>query len=155
MQPPELPEPWHSFLMELDRTLSEEVSLHCMGGFVVSLLYRLQRTTSDIDVLLMITLDKTLEMLSESGGEGSELHTRYGVYLYLVTVSTVPENYEERLTEMFPGAFQHLRRFALDLYELALSKLERNRQRDRDDVKYLAKTVPFDFAILKDRYQKE
>jgi len=32
---------------------------------------------------------------------------------------------------------------------------KRNIQRDRDDVKHLAKTVPFDLAVLKERYQKE
>jgi hypothetical protein len=48
----------------------------------------------------------------------------------------VPEDYEERLTEMFPGAYEHLRSCARDPYDLALSKLERNIQRDRDDVKH-------------------
>ena len=56
---------------------------------------------------------------------------------------------------MFPKAFKHLRLLALDPYDLALSKLERNIQRDRDDVKYLAKTVPLDLEVLKKRYQKE
>jgi hypothetical protein len=36
-----------------------------------------------------------------------------------------------------------------------LSKLERNIQRDRDDVKHLARTVPLDPEVLKYRYQKE
>jgi len=36
-----------------------------------------------------------------------------------------------------------------------LSKLERNLQRDRDDVLHLARTVPLDLEVLKDRYQKE
>ena len=48
-----------------------------------------------------------------------------------------------------------LRLLALDPYDLALAKLERNIQRDRDDVKYLARNIPFDLDILKDRYQKE
>jgi hypothetical protein len=38
---------------------------------------------------------------------------------------------------------------------LALSKLERNTQRDRDDVKHFAQTVPLDLDVLKERYQKE
>jgi hypothetical protein len=70
-------------------------------------------------------------------------------------VATVPDSYEERLTEIAPGSFKHLRLFALDPYDLALSKLERNTQRDRDDVRHLARTVPFDIAILEERYQKE
>jgi hypothetical protein len=57
--------------------------------------------------------------------------------------------------EIFSGTFQHLRLLALDPYDLALSKLERNIQRDRDDVLHLARTVPLDLEVLKDRYQKE
>ena len=67
----------------------------------------------------------------------------------------VPEDYEERLTELFPKVFKHLRLFALDPYDLALSKLERNIQRDRDDVMHLARTVPFDLEVLQERYLKE
>jgi len=70
-------------------------------------------------------------------------------------VAKVPENYEDRLTEIFPGTFKHLRLLALDPYDLALSKLERNLQRDRDDVKHLAKVVPLDLEVLKERYQEE
>jgi hypothetical protein len=33
--------------------------------------------------------------------------------------------------------------------------LERNIQKDRDDVKYLAKTVPLDLEVLRQRYQTE
>ena len=54
---------------------------------------------------------------------------------------------------MFPGAFRHLRLMALDPYDLALTRLERNIQRDRDDVLY--RTVPFDLSILQHRFQTE
>jgi len=66
-----------------------------------------------------------------------------------------PEDYEERLVDMYPKAFAQLRLLALDPYDLALSKLERNIQKDRDDVKHLALTVPLDLNVLKARYQKE
>jgi hypothetical protein len=56
---------------------------------------------------------------------------------------------------MFPGSFNHLRLFALDPYDLALSKLARNTQRDRDDVKHLARTVPLDLNVMHERYEKE
>jgi hypothetical protein len=56
---------------------------------------------------------------------------------------------------MFPGAFRRLRLLAFDPYDLALAKLERNIQRDRDDVKHLARTIPFDLEAFKDRYLKE
>jgi len=83
------------------------------------------------------------------------LHKKYKIYLDHVGVAHVPEDYEDRLTEIFPGTFQHLRLLALDPYDLALSKLERNIQRDRDDVLHLARTVPLELEVLKDRYQKE
>ena len=56
---------------------------------------------------------------------------------------------------MFPNAYQHLRLMAVDPYDLALSKLERNGQKDRDDVRFLARSVPLDLDILKQRYQTE
>ena len=56
---------------------------------------------------------------------------------------------------MFPGTYRHLRMMALDPYDIALSKLERNSQKDRDDVRFLAKTVPFDVGILQERYDNE
>ena len=59
------------------------------------------------------------------------------------------------MTEIFPGGFKQLRLLALDPYDLALSKLERNTQRDREDVKHLARTVPFDLDKLQERYRKE
>ena len=56
---------------------------------------------------------------------------------------------------MLPGFFRQLRLSALDPYDLALSKLERNEQHDRDDVKYLAAMPPFDLEVLRQRYRDE
>ena len=149
-----IPEPWSSFLRELDASVDEEVRLDCMGGFVVTLAYGFSRTTGDVDVLEITPVAAGQSML-ELGMRGGPLHKKYKVYLDRVGVAKVPEHYEDRLSEMFPKAFKHLRLLALDPYDLALSKLERNIQRDRDDVKYLAKTVPLDLEVLKERYQKE
>lgn len=125
-----------------------------MGGFVVSMVYGFSRPTGDIDVLEIAPSEAGRPML-ELGMQGGPLHKKYKVYLDHVAVAHVPEDYEDRLTEMFPNVFKHLRLLALDPYDPALSKLERNIQRDREDVKYLARTVPFDLRILEDRYQKE
>ena len=54
---------------------------------------------------------------------------------------------------MFPGAFANVRLFALDPYDLALSKLQRNSDRDMEDVKRRAMTVPFEVTVLEQRYQ--
>jgi hypothetical protein len=89
------------------------------------------------------------------GLRGSPLSKRYGIYLDRVGIAAIPEDYEDRLVEMFPDAYQHLRLMAVDPYDLALSKLERNGQKDRDDVRFLARSVPLDLDILKQRYKTE
>ncbi len=150
----QVPEPWKSFLGELDREATAETRLDCMGGFVATLLYGLPRATSDLDVLLIAPGEQCTPLL-ELGVRGGALHRKHKVYLDYVGVAKVPEDYEERLTEMFPGEYKRLRICALDPYDLALSKLERNIQRDRDDVKHLAQFVPLDLKILKERYEKE
>jgi Nucleotidyltransferase of unknown function (DUF6036) len=149
-----IPEPWQSFLSDIDASLHEDVELHCLGGFVVTVLYDLARPTADVDVVA-ITPRSEIESVMRLAGQGSDLHRKHKVYLQLVGVASVPESYEERLTEIFPGGFKRLRLLALDPYDLALSKIERNTQRDRDDVKHLARIVPFDLDELQERYQKE
>jgi uncharacterized nucleotidyltransferase DUF6036 len=149
-----IPEPWDSFLKELDRGATPETRLDCMGGFVVTVLYGFSRETSDLDVLVIAPGEQRTPLL-ELGRQGGELHKKHKVYLDYVGVAKVPEDYEQRLTEMFAGTYKHLRLCALDPYDLALSKLERNIQRDRDDVKHLACSVPLDLAVLKERYEKE
>ena len=149
-----IPEPWLSFLRDSDAAVHEEVRLDCMGGFVVTMVYGFSRPTGDLDVLEIAPAEVGRSML-ELGMRDGPLHKKYKIYLDHVGVAHVPEDYEDRLTEIFPRTFKHLRLLALDPYDLALSKLERNIQRDRDDVLHLVRTVPLELEVLKDRYQKE
>ena len=154
MPPNSISGPWKAFFTEVDNSLEEEVTLHCLGGFAMSMVYDLDRLTADVDVLPVGPSAET-ESLIRLAGEGSALHKKCGVYLQVVGVAPIPLNYEDRLTEMFAKTFNHIRLFALDPYDLALSKIERNTQRDRDDVKHLARTLPLDLNVLKDRYENE
>jgi hypothetical protein len=149
-----IPEPWRSFLSEIDAALEQETLFHCIGGFVITMLYGFDRTTADVDVILINPRNPDLKLISLAG-KGSVLHKKYGIYLDRVTVAKLPIDHEERLTEMFPEAFQKLRLFAVDPYDLALSKIERNIERDVDDVMHLARTVPLDLDILRQRYYEE
>ena len=149
-----IPEPWFSFLREMDESVAEPIEFHCLGGFVITLFYGLERSTSDVDVI-SVTPRQTVLHLIEIAGEGSALHRKYGVYLDVVGIATVPENYEERLTKINTDEFQNIKLFALDAYDIALAKIERNIQRDRDDVKHLARVKPFDIEVLKSRYENE
>jgi hypothetical protein len=139
---------------KLDAAVDGVVRFDCIGGFVVTQLYGLKRPTADVDVIELAPR-KAAETIMALGLLGGPLWKKHHVYLDRVAVAAVPENYEDRLVEMFPGAFRHLRLMALDPYDLALSKLERNGQKDRDDIRYLACTVPLDLEILQDRYATE
>lgn len=148
------PPPWDQFLGEVDRLIPEPVELHCVGGFVIAACYGLARPTADVDYITVRPSGASVHLL-QTAGLGSKLHKKYKLYLQQVGVANCPENYEDRLIEMYPGHFRNLRLFALDPYDLALSKLERNAAVDREDVAYLAKQVPLDFRVLEQRYREE
>ena len=74
---------------------------------------------------------------------------RYKIRLHHVAVMTMSEDYETRLTEMFPGMFKQLRLFAPDPYDYILSKLERNTSKDHDDADYVFRTQKLDSQALR------
>lgn len=152
LEPP--PAPWHDFFLAVNAVLLETVELHCLGAFVATLLYGAPRETSDVDFLVPIQKGPG-ELLSQVAGEGSRLHKAYGVYLHPVGIATIPDAYEARLVEMFPSVYPKLRLFGLDAYDLALSKLERNSDRDQEDVLHLAQSVPLLPDLLEHRYREE
>jgi uncharacterized nucleotidyltransferase DUF6036 len=147
-------QPWDSFLRDLDAAMSASVRLDCIGGFVITQFYGLERTTSDID-LIEIAPREEAGAIATLAFRGGSLARKHLVCVDRVGVAAVPENYEKRLIEMFPGAYINLRLMALDPYDLALSKLQRNGQKDRDDVRFLARSVPLDPEVLEQRYAAE
>ncbi len=149
-----IPEPWGDFLRELDSSLDKELSLVCIGGFVLAMLYGLVRPTSDLDFIECEPKTEGKRLL-EIAGEGSRLHQKHGLFLQRVSVAQLPDAWEGRLAALFEGEFRHLRLFALGPYDLALSKLERNSEKDRDDVLRLATSADFDPQELKRIYEEE
>ena len=148
-------EPWRSFLRDLDGLLKGPVELRCLGGFVVTQQYGIGRETSDIDFLAVIAQspDDNVETLA---GLGLKLHRKYRLYMQHVEVATPPAYYASRLTRRFPSApWQRLKLLALDATDIALSKLERNAERDCEDVLRLAGAGYIDPQVLKDRYYEE
>lgn len=100
--------PWSAFLDEVDRAISEPIELHCIGGFVVSLLYGLPRPTGGVDYVAAIPRYRIQE-LEQLAERGSKLAAKYEVHLQHVTVATMPEDYESRLKEMIPGRLKKLK----------------------------------------------
>lgn len=149
-----IPSPWGEFLKDLDDLLANQVEVHCIGGFVVSLHYGLPRPTGDVDYYSVLPVNSARDIQNLAGAD-SPLAKKYKTHFQQVAVTNLPENYEDRLEEMFPDQLKKLRLFAPDPYDLILSKLERNSPKDRDDVEYMAKTLRLDAALLRERYEKE
>ena len=86
-----LPSPWREFLIELDEALSEPVELHCIGGFVISLIYALPRPTGDVDYISVIPRSR-IEELEQLAGRESKLARKHKVHLQRVAITTMPED---------------------------------------------------------------
>ena len=148
----EFPSPWKEFLAELDGMLSEPLALHCIGGFVLTFLYGLPRTTGDIDYVTAVPANLNLDDIA---GQDSPLHKKHKVWLHRVGVANLPEDYTERLSDMAPGRFKHLKLLVPDAYDCILSKLERASPKDRDDADYLFRSQKLKTHILRERYKSE
>jgi len=148
------PEPWHSFFRDIDKIFDEPIALQCIGGFAMATLYGLPRPTVDVDFLSVVPAGE-IGRLDALAGMGSALDRKHGVHVQHVGIVTVPENYAGRLIPIFPGAYRRVRLAGLEAYDLALSKLERNSARDREDVKFLARAVPLNLTTLEERYRSE
>jgi hypothetical protein len=149
-----LPSPWDRFLAELDGLLREQVHVHCIGGFVVSLFYGRPLPTGDVDYFAVIPY-ASVDDLQAWAGPDSTLAKKYKLHFHHFPAISLPEDYETRLSEMYPGRFKNLHLYAPGPYDLILSKLERNSQKDRDDVAFLAESLHLSPEVLRECYQKE
>src|SRR5438445_3083410 len=139
---------WRDFLDDIDKALRQDVVVHCLGGFAMMVQYGVPRSTGDRDYIETVP-NEAGRILEEIAGEGSDLATKHGLTVHRAGgIANLSASYQERLVEVFPGAFRHLRSFVLDPYDLALSKLSRNSPVDQADVEFLVKTVPLDAETL-------
>lgn len=151
----EIPEPWFSFLQEIDESLTSEVSFHCFGGFAIAMLYGLPRETSDVDVVAAVLRD-SYEGLQTIAGKGSKLHQKYMIYLDLVgTIAVLPDNYDDRLIQVETSTFHSIRLLVMEPHDIILAKLGRDAPKDIQDVMYLAKVAEIDTDVLRSRYRSE
>jgi hypothetical protein len=148
-----LHEPWRSFLHDLDHELAGPTDIDCFGGFVVAEYYGFSRVTADVDVIA-VTGASTPQDLQRMAGRGSALAKRHKV-LDIVTIATVPEDYADRLIDIFTEMFKNLHLRAFERHDLALAKLARHADHDREDVKRLATGPGLDVVTLQERYQRE
>ena len=149
-----VPEPWLSFLREVDESLTEPVQVHCLGAFALRVLSGLPHPTADIDVVEVAPRRATRHLLA-IGGEGSIRWRKYRLYIDKVGVAEYPENYASRLVDITPPGLRHLRVMALEPHDVVLAKLVRNSPRDREDVAFLVQNGVLDKPLLKSRFDSE
>lgn len=149
---PKLGSPWLEFLTEINDQLAAPIQLVCIGGFVVTNIHGFSRSTGDLDHI-ECSHEITHE-LQQIAGKGSRLNKKYGLYVDHVGFVTMPYHFDERLLEV-PFDFENIKIFVPDLYDLVLSKLERNSPKDQADVQFLAHKYKLRFSILRARFDHE
>ena len=152
--PIEIPEPWLSFLREVDHGLAEATEVHCLGGFVLMVLWDLPRPTGDVDFVEIAPAKASADLLRIAGA-GSELEKEYRLQFHRVTVAEYPEGYAPRLIDVTPRTFRRLRLLAFEVHDLVLAKLGRNMPRDREDVAFLIDKGALDRDLLIQRFHAE
>jgi hypothetical protein len=105
------------------------------------------RPTADIDVLESKGTDLTT--LAKLAGRTSPLYKRHGVYIDVVTVADVPDNYDERLTTALDASFEKLQFRIFEKHDLVLAKIVRNNDRDRADVVAIAGGPGLEIDVLR------
>ena len=150
--PLKLDSPWHEFLAAIDEQLTAPAQIICIGGFVVTKIHGFSRNTGDLD-----HVESPRELIAELqkiAGQGSDLHRKYHLYVDYVGVVTMPINFDERLMAV-PMEFKNINILVPEIYDLILSKLERNSPKDYGDVQFLAEKYRLSFAKLHQRFDEE
>jgi Nucleotidyltransferase of unknown function (DUF6036) len=152
--PARIPAPWLAFLRDVDHALSRPVEVHCLGGFVLAVLWGLPRPTADVDFIEIEPHERGQDLL-RIAGEGSDLARQHKLRFDRVTVAEYPEGYASRLIEITPRGLKRLRLRAFEVHDLALAKLGRNSGRDRADVEFLIGKKAIDRHLLEARFDAE
>lgn len=151
-RPLKLDSPWHEFLSAIDDQLTAPARIICIGGFVVTKIHGFSRSTGDLDHVE--SPRELTAQLQEIAGQGSPLHRKYHLYVDYVGVVTLPINFDERLIEV-PMQLKKINILVPDIYDLILSKLERNSPKDYGDVQFLAEKYKLSFNTLRKRFDEE
>lgn len=117
--PNRIKEPWFSFLRDVDRALGEPVEVHCLGGFVLAVLWDLPRPTGDVD-FIEVRPGTAGEDLLRTAGEGTALAEKHHLHFHRVTIAEYPEDYERRLNDITPRGLRRLKLKALEVHDVVL-----------------------------------
>ena len=116
---------------ELGSLLTRSVRLNVGGSVALILPGLISRKTEDIDVV-----DEVPAEVRTLHGQLAGLRNRYGLALAHFQSHYLPAGWEQRVHSIAP--FGHLQVSLVDVYDVFLSKLFSQREKDRDDLRMLA-----------------
>lgn len=135
------------FLASVDNHLSGPRRIILIGGAAASLAYGISRVTTDIDTIDDITdLAEVLRL--------ARLDTQLDVPFQSVGIYDAPYDYADRLTPVDLG-FKKLRIIVPEKHDLALMKVVRGQDNDREAIEQMAQQVGLDRDTLVDRFRNE
>mgnify|MGYP001817017772 CR=1 FL=1 len=131
----------------VDSCLKSPAKIVLIGGSAVILAHGVTTTTVDIDTLNGVTA--ALEHAFEEAYQLTGLRPPVSHS----GVAFVPERYEERLVRQATGGLLEL--WVLEKHDLAISKVVRGDERDRQHLRAIHEHDPFEFEILVARFKDE
>jgi len=135
------------FLGCLDTHLSQPTELIMIGGAAASLAYGIDRTTTDIDITETTSgFEEALRLARQETG--------LNVPFQQVGIWDGPYCFEDRL-EVVDLKLRKLRVLVPEKHDLALMKVVRGQENDRDAIRQIAGKMGLDEKTLVDRFTRE
>jgi hypothetical protein len=140
------PEVFRQFLRELGTAVTEPCRLEIGGAGALILANLLRRRTEDIDAV-----DEVPPALRVRHDLLDLLAKRYGLRLAHFQSQFLPSDWRQRLRSL--GRFGSIDVFLMDAIDIFVRKLFSDREKDRDDLRVLARSLERD--ILTERLQRD
>jgi len=149
-----VPDPWRGFLAEIDSALASPTELVLMGGFVISLLYGLDRETQDLDYC-SLTQAPTKPRFSPSPASA----VPFAASSICIWNECQSRRFQTDLKTVSGASSQKpstTSAFSPSIHTTLLSpNWSATPSKDQQDVIYLARVAPFGLDLLRQRYQVE
>ena len=136
-----------TFLFAVDDALEDRARLTVIGGSALTLGYAVEVFTNDID-----TYSSDLERVNRAAAVARK-KSELPIPLANSSIAQVPSGFEQRLKRVLPS-LQRLEVWVLDPYDLAVSKLLRGDEHDRQQLVALHEQVQFDKTALVSRFME-
>lgn len=142
------PQEIKTFLLSLDRRLTEPVYFEVIGSAAAMLAFGLDRSTRDFDTVASV------EAIAEAWDE-TVLETGLDIPLDKVSVHQPPYEYESRLREVKIPELVNIRIAVPEKHDWALMKIARFADKDVDHILDVATRLGFSSDIFLDRFLNE